>query len=357
MDKKSVYSGLLFRWWSIFLILFFAVFCLQYAGNKTNQQEKPGNQVLATGEVKVMGTFVTTDDGVRLFYQEMGKGSRTVIIPNAIYLYNSFKYLARDRRVIFYDLRNRGRSEHITDPKKLERGIHQDIEDLETIRQHFGCKKVDLIGHSYLGLMMILYTMKYPEAVSRVVQIGSPSLKSGTIYPEHLTAKNFPPVFNAVKMKELQELEKKGFITKNPKEYCEKWWSVYGAMFVVDARDAAKVAENCCDYENEWIGNFFNHISQNIMPSMKQLKVSWEDIKKIPHPVLTIHGKKDRNAPYGSGREWAFHLPGARLLTIENAAHLPWIEAPKIISEAIKTFLDGKWPKAAEKVKKIDPRS
>jgi pimeloyl-ACP methyl ester carboxylesterase len=38
-------------------------------------------------------------------------------------------------------------------------------------------------------------------------------------------------------------------------------------------------------------------------------------------PVLTIHGTKDRNAPYGSGREWAFNLPNARLLTIKGGAH------------------------------------
>jgi pimeloyl-ACP methyl ester carboxylesterase len=69
---------------------------------------------------------------------------------------------------------------------------------------------------------------------------------------------------------------------------------------------------------------------------------------------LTIHGRNDRNAPYGSGREWAFYLANARLVTVENAAHLPWIERPEILSAAITTFLDGKWPKTAEVVKKIE---
>jgi pimeloyl-ACP methyl ester carboxylesterase len=128
-------------------------------------------------------------------------------------------------------------------------------------------------------------------------------------------------------------------------------------MFVANAKDGKKVYENYCDYKNEWIGNFFKHISTNITPSIMQLKVSWEKIKKISQPVLTIHGRNDRNAAYGSGREWAFNLPNARLVTIENAAHLPWIESPEIVSEAIKTFLDGKWPKAGETVKKIDPNS
>jgi pimeloyl-ACP methyl ester carboxylesterase len=200
-----------------------------------------------------------------------------------------------------------------------------------------------------------LYTLKHPDAVNRVVQIGSSPLKFGTSFPPHLTAMNYPVIYDADKAKAVQELEKKGITAT--KEHCEKWWAVYGALFVVDPKDTHKVYDNYCDCENEWIGNFYKHISENIFPSIKQLQVSWEEIKKISHPVLTVHGRKDRNAPYGSGREWAFNLPNARLVTVENAAHLPWIESPEIVSEAIKTFLDGKWPKTAEEVKKIDPDS
>jgi pimeloyl-ACP methyl ester carboxylesterase len=346
VNKIFVYSRFHFKWKAIFLVFFFAFFCMKCTGDETNKGEKPG-------KVKVIKGYVTTKDGVRLFHQKMGEGSRTVIIPGAVYLFNSFKFLAKDRTAIFYDLRNRGRSDHLTDPKKLDKGIHFDIEDLETIRRHFGSKKIDIIGHSYLGLMVILYTLKHPDEVNRVVQIGASPLKFGTTYPPHLTAMNNPPIFDAKKAKEVEELEKKGL--KTTKEYCEKWWAVYGAMFVVDPKDTDKVYDNFCDYKNEWIGNFSRHISENISPSIKQLKISWEEIKKISHPVLTIHGRKDRNVPYGSGREWAFNLPNARLVTVENSAHLPWIESPEIVFEAIKTFLDGNWPKTAETVKKIDP--
>jgi proline iminopeptidase len=348
MNKVFVYCGFRFKGTAIFLVFFFALFCMQFARDKMSKGEKQVKE-------KVIEGYVTTKDGVRLFYQKIGEGPRTVIIPNAVYLFNSFKYLAKDRTVIFYDLRSRGRSDHITDPEKLNKGIHFDVEDLETIRSHFGSKKVDIIGHSYAGLMVILYTLEHPEAVNRVVQIGASPLKFDTTYPPHLTAMNNPPIFGANKAKEVEELEKRGL--KNTKEYCEKWWAVYGAMFVVNPKDTDKVYDNYCDCENEWIGNFSKHLSENIFPSMRQLKVPWEEIKKISHPVLTIHGRKDRNTPYGSGREWAFNLPNARLVTIENAAHLPWIESPGIVSEAIKTFLDGNWPKTAETVEKIDPNS
>ncbi len=34
-------------------------------------------------------------------------------------------------------------------------------------------------------------------------------------------------------------------------------------------------------------------------------------------------------------------LPHARLVTIENAAHAPWIEAPDVVFGAIESFLDA----------------
>ncbi|HEY7284743.1 MAG TPA: hypothetical protein VH497_04815, partial [Vicinamibacterales bacterium] len=53
-------------------------------------------------------------------------------------------------------------------------------------------------------------------------------------------------------------------------------------------------------------------------------------------------------SPYGGGLDWAASLGNARLLTVENAAHAPWIEAPDLVFGAIRTFLDGSWPTSAE---------
>src|ERR1700687_4040063 len=100
--------------------------------------------------------YVTTDDGVRLFFQKFGDSPHAVIIPNAVHMIDSFQHLADNRTVIFFDLRNRGRSESVHDGSKLKRGIHHDVDDLETVRQHFEITNADLIGHSYAGLMVIL---------------------------------------------------------------------------------------------------------------------------------------------------------------------------------------------------------
>ncbi|SPF55156.1 hypothetical protein SBA4_6990001 [Candidatus Sulfopaludibacter sp. SbA4] len=46
-------------------------------------------------------------------------------------------------------------------------------------------------------------------------------------------------------------------------------------------------------------------------------------------------------------------LPDARLVTVDDAAHVPWIEGPEKVFGSIRTFLDGAWPEGAEKVESV----
>jgi pimeloyl-ACP methyl ester carboxylesterase len=91
--------------------------------------------------------------------------------------------------------------------------------------------------------------------------------------------------------------------------------------------------------------------------SLQTINLTTPDAAKATMPVLTIQGSADRIVPYGAGREWAFLLPQARLLTIEGGSHFPWIEAPEKVFGAIRKFLGGQWPSEAEKVTKVDPKS
>ena len=309
--------------------------------------------------LKIVEGYVTVDDGVRLYYRKVGEGAKILIVPNALYLFDDFKQLAEgpDRTVIFYDMRNRGRSDSITDPEKLRRGILLDVEDLEKIRLHFNAGKIDLIGHSYLGLMVVLYTLKYPDVVHRVIQIGAAPLKFDTEYPEHLAAPDRESVPGAADLEALKKLEESGYHTSHPTEFSQKWWAVVKTTLVTNSEDAVKIGDECLDYPNEWALNQQKHFRENIVPSINQLDISIDDLKRVSHPVLTIHGTMDRGVPYGSGREWAFNLPDARLVTIEGAAHLPWIEAPELVFQSIKTFLAGTWPETAERVQSIDPKN
>jgi len=298
--------------------------------------------------------YVTTEDGVKLFYQKIGDSESTVIIPNALYLYEDFKYLAADHTLIFYDMRNRGRSDKVSERQKLSKGIHHDVRDLESIRKHFDREQVHLLGHSYLGLMVFLYATMHQDHVARVVQIGPMQFNPTTQYPKHLTANDETPVPDPKKIEELNKLEASGYAEANPKEYSRKWWSAIRPAYVTNPKDTTKIFSAIDEYPNEWPTNQMKHLTENIMPSIQNLEIKNEQIEKCKSPVLTIHGTRDRAVPYGAGREWVYRVPNGRLVTIENGGHMPWIEAPHIVFPAIRKFLNGEWPEEAEEINVAD---
>ena len=87
---------------------------------------------------------------------------------------------------------------------------------------------------------------------------------------------------------------------------------------------------------------------------LRALDIAQEATIKVSIPVLTIHGRKDRNAPYGGGREWDMLLPNARLITIDDAAHMSWVEFPEIVFPSIELFLNGQWLERAQPVKSLE---
>jgi pimeloyl-ACP methyl ester carboxylesterase len=67
----------------------------------------------------------------------------------------------------------------------------------------------------------------------------------------------------------------------------------------------------------------------------------------VPVRTLIIHGTADP-IPLATAEEWASTLPNARLLTLTNIGHFPYLEAPDRFFAAIDTFLAGTWPAEAK---------
>jgi proline iminopeptidase len=277
--------------------------------------------------------YVTTDDGVRLWFQTVGSGPQVVVLPNGFHLLPDFSCLMPGRTLVFYDVRNRGRSDTITDPARLERGIHNDVDDLDAVRRHFGLERLALIGHSYMGLMVILYAMKCPTRVDRIVQIGAMGPHYAKSYPADLAHTDSVSTDVRAKLGELQ----KERASHDPEQFCRKLWSILRVIYVTDPKDADKVRWDRCELPNE--RSFMKYWTERIIPSIQPLSFTPEGLADVTCAVLTIHGTKDRSAPYGGGRDWASLSPNARLLTIDGAGHGPWIEAPEAVFPAIGEFL------------------
>jgi pimeloyl-ACP methyl ester carboxylesterase len=221
----------------------------------------------------------------------------------------------------------------------LQRGVHHDVDDLEAVRRHFGLERMTLIGHSYVGVTVALYAMSHPSHVERMIQIG----------PTGPTpAKRFDPPLSYADdvgrgvFAQLGQLQTRRDAL-DPVEFCREVWSVLAALYVTDPADASRTRGwGRCELPNE--RNFMKYWMGAILPSLNALDIQAADAARVTAPVLTIHGTKDRSAPFGGGQEWSERFPSGRLMTVPNAGHAPWIEAPEAVFGVLSAFLAGRWP-------------
>lgn len=287
--------------------------------------------------------YVTMADGVRLHYVLQGESAPTVIVPNAVYMVDDLPSLSANRSVLFYDLRNRGRSDAVNDPRQLQRGVHHDVEDLAAIRSHFGIGAASVVAHSYTCMIAALHAMQYPEQVGRLLLIAPPPPDMKAPIPEQL---RFADATGPQMMAKLQVLQQQP--AADPVQRCREAWDIMRPFYVGRPEDVAKINHwGCCELANE--RGMLQHWQQNILPSLQALSLTSDDYAKVHMPVLIVHGTRDRSAPYGGGLAWARCLAHARLLTIDGAGHAPHLESQQRVLPAITAFLSGHWPVEAER--------
>jgi pimeloyl-ACP methyl ester carboxylesterase len=250
--------------------------------------------------------------------------------------------------LIVYDPRNRGCSDAV-DGARRSRGIEHDVDDLDAVRRHFGLTEIELLAHSYMGFMVVLYAIQHPSRVGRIVQVAPSEPEPGKKYPE-AQGDDDGVLRDVLARLSAMQSERSSF---TPEAFCQRVWGVLRPLYVADSALAHRIRWDRCDLPNE--RGFMQYWNETLFPSMQTSAPSAEDLATVSCPVLTIHGTRDRSAPYGGAREWASLLPNARLLTIPHVAHAPWIEAPELVFPAIEAFLADHWPERAERVGPIDP--
>ena len=64
-------------------------------------------------------------------------------------------------------------------------------------------------------------------------------------------------------------------------------------------------------------------------------------VGEVTRPTLLIWGARDRLIPVALAAEWQRAIPQARLEVIDEAAHVPMVEAPSVFAERLLSFLDN----------------
>lgn len=312
--------------------LFIGIVFLVFACKSEPKQEEPLPIDPKDVKIDIEVGGVPGAGGVMLSFKKTGKGAKTLIVPNSIYLSDDFKALADQYTIIFYDLRNRGRSMTVRDTAKLSAGILNDVADLEAVRRFFKIEKFSTIGHSYLGMMVALYAQQYPNRLEKVIQLSPIApypQKQYKTYSDAITADY------AAKMQALAAAKD----TLSEQAYCEEYWARTRPLYVVDQTAAKRTLSQICNYPNEHPDAMLSYLSNSIFPSIQRVDLKAENFQSLTQPVLILHGDKDRVAPLDGARDWEKLWPNAELEVLEGAGHIPWIDKQGLVFNAIRNFL------------------
>ncbi|HVR99498.1 MAG TPA: alpha/beta hydrolase, partial [Thermoanaerobaculia bacterium] len=285
--------------------------------------------------------YMQVAEGVRLHYRKVGEGPQTVVIPwVSLSQVDDLAPLAEGRTLIFYAPRGRLRSDTV-DPSRIS--FENEISDLETVRRHFGLEKMALLGWSHYGMMTATYTLRYPERVTRLVQMVPASPRSQPYLAQGMQESRSR--VDGAAWNELQKKREAGAFANDPAASCRAEKTVMLPVYFGDRSLAAKVPLDDCDLPNErsenqakvWTALFASIRDWDLRGGLRDLRV----------PRLVVAGEKDF-IPMAASREWVAGMPEARLLILRGVGHFPHVEAREIFLGAIDTFLDGGWPAGAE---------
>lgn len=295
------------------------------------------------------GHYLELEDGEKLYYQRWGEGPTTVIVSSLTYTEPLAQALASpEYTVIAYDPRGRGRSSYVEDGSSLN--IQQDVLDLEALRLEVNSDKVNLVGFSFAGRIVLAYASKYPEKVGRI-SLLAPAPRSFADDYDLAADKRVPmPASFLDRLSEINSLRSSDAHVRQPQAYCYEERSLFPlawASIAANQHLLVPFAHKLCqlEYFNEW-PVYFDRYREFSRASRANLFTD-EFLDRITSPTLLVHGSGDRNSPLGGSRFWAWRLATAKLIIEPKQAHGLLIEKPEVVSGYLKMFFNGRWPEQA----------
>jgi len=271
------------------------------------------------------------DDGTSLHYDTLGKGRTVVMLSGGpgfspTYMQNVAERLSQRYQVVMFHQRGTGRSsmEKITFETHALKTL---VADLEALRRDLKVEKFTLLGHSFGGILSMLYASEHPDRLEALVLVdsGGPTLATVAKFISNLNARFTPE--DLAKVKEWSDPAK--MKEDHRKAILEITRAKTPAYFA--DREKGKVFADGLD-ELAFNDAVFYAITPQLMAGL-DLR---EPLKKVTAPVLVIHGKQD---PLESADEVHATFPKSELVMIDNAGHFPWVEQPDVFYKALGPWL------------------
>ena len=287
--------------------------------------------------------FVSTPDSVRLFTRVVGSGSDTIIVLHGgpgltlDYLALDLEPLASRHTLVFYDQRGAGRSTLVSDSIGLSAARF--VEDLEAVRAHFRLSKPTLLGHSWGVGLAALYAQRYSSRIGQLILVDGVPLRRADLIA------SFDAMAQARDSSERAEMDRwmeRRQAHPEDAAACHAYYRLWFRPFVVEPAVLSRSRGDFCAGTTESRRNKMRGVDRFTMASLGNW--DWRGaMASVSVRTLIIHGALDP-IPLATAEEWAATLPNARLLTLPNVGHFPYLEAPDQFFSAVDSFLAGTWP-------------
>jgi len=292
------------------------------------------------------GDYVTVN-GVRLWYESEGAGEPLILIPGGPgvshdYFHPYFSTLRDSYRIIYFDAFGRGKSDRAKD--RREYTLARDVEDVEGLRKALGLGKINLLGHSYGGIVAQSYAQRFPDSLRRLILVDT--LFSGEMWQatndngNNELRNQFPETWE-----KLQKVRAQGFNT------CSKPYRDAN-----DVSDAFLMFYNTSAYEKlmHSDGSVNNDVYCAITGDDADVLVSGDlgkidfrlDLKKLNMPLLIMAGRYDRVAIPRWTVQYKHYAPQAQFVMFEKSGHFPYIEETDETLRVLREFLQTKYKQA-----------
>jgi proline iminopeptidase len=275
----------------------------------------------------------TSTDGVTLHYTILGKGKPVVVLSGGPgftigYMLPMAEELAKEFQVILPEQRGTGRSVLATYDDKTVK-VAKVVDDLEKLRQELQLDKLTLLGHSWGGMLAMIYASGYPDRVEKLVLVdsGGPTLAFAETFGKKLESR-----YTADDRKTMTYWSAEARRKADPaKATIETFKGKLPAYF----HDRSKSRELAASMTAESYDSRVNRLLfSELMTQKYDLRPTLK--KNVRAPVLVVQGTED---PLQATDEIMSALPQAKRVWIEESGHFPWLEQPAKYYRAVGEFL------------------
>lgn len=278
----------------------------------------PG-QVFKIGSVSLYYETIGSGEGTPLFLANGGPG----FDHTYLHLSDAWDQIAKNRRVILYDQRGKGRSSAIAPGQSCT--LKDQLDDLEALRAHVGADKIDLLGHSWGGYLVMAYAARYPQHIRRLLIVDSAAPKwSDTIF---LFKDVFP---DGVEREDAalfaSQMGDKSAADLSLREY-------FSILFYSPEKRDHALAQMADVDENREVNQTINHDIQRFDLN--------PELPKFHFPTIVMTGRFDVNVAPVIAYKIHKAIPGSEFVVFDRSGHMPFYEEPEKFVQTVDTFLSN----------------